>query len=803
MKNLIVGIFIFWVAGNLLAQNTEAKIDFDNFTPLTSQGILPFEVEMSGKDFVETSRNSVMAGGNKFEKRSKAQFLLESSYSIKELFVSGRVLYNDPISHYLEKVRLEITASDSLLRKNTKIFVVKSSVVNAFATNQGYIFVTTGLLALLNNEAELAFILCHELIHYQKQHVLKGYVYNEKLDRSGGGYRKSSIDEHYIDKVNFSKENESEADVLGFDLFLKTSYALEAIDGTFDVLKFSELPFADTEFAPSFLESEYLKIPAEYLKEEVREREGEDEDYDDLFSTHPNLSKRRSDIKDKLDGLSVEKKAKPRRLFVVSEDEFIYARKLSRFDLCHSNLINRNYDKAFYEAYCLLQDNPNSIYLKKVVLKALYGLTKYKNAERFSEVALKYKRVEGQGQRFNYLIDQLEKNELNVVTLNYAWRLKKSLAVEDPEVNAITDDIFYEMVKRYYPEKTFFSDSARVIVIDSTVIKEQQLANAQLLQPLVEPVSKFTKDNQKPVETYTPKSTKKKKKKKKPTDEEYFITYAFVDLLRDSSFIATYDKVAKQAKRDKTEETKEESMRKAFGIKKSISFEDFYGENQFIVDERRLAMKYNSKWDCYAMGIDRVLFLNPFYYRVDERKKNPLLYKGTEEAQKEFNNQITTTANVIGLDVELLDRKQFTIGSVENYNEMGVLLDWMDERIDHRKIKIIPTDYTQMQAIAKKYKTDYLGVIGAVNYIEKKRNVGFHVALSVLVPVYTWIYTFPYLFTKKSETYVYTVVYNMKTGQSEMSTLGKATLADDHDVIGSFIYDHLSQIKRSGDKRNK
>src|SRR3546814_10783997 len=43
--------------------------------------------------------------------------------------------------------------------------VLDSDVVNAFALPGGYIYVTRGLLALANSEAEMAGVLAHEISH--------------------------------------------------------------------------------------------------------------------------------------------------------------------------------------------------------------------------------------------------------------------------------------------------------------------------------------------------------------------------------------------------------------------------------------------------------------------------------------------------------------------------------------------------------------------------------------------------------------------------------------------------------------
>jgi Zn-dependent protease with chaperone function len=787
---------------------TAAQYDFSKFTPLQSSGTLPEEVEMTGKDFMSTTRKNLTKGGSKKDKKAKESFVLQTSYAIKDLFISGRLLYNDPISEYVEKVRREVTASDPQLASETKVFVVKSSVVNAFATNQGYLFITTGLLAQLENEAQLAFVLCHELIHYKKKHVIKAYVQNDKIDRGEGGYRKSEVDKKYLAKSNYSKEHESEADVNGFDLFAKTRYSLDAINGTFDVLKYSELPFEDFEFNHKMLESDYLLFPIDYIQQEVSVVEGEDEEEDDKTSTHPNLAKRRTDIADKISSLEGDDKARVRSNYAISEDLFLNARKLARFDLCHTNLINRQYDRALYQAYCLLKENPDNIYLSKVILKSLYGLTKYANSKRVREVSIKYSKVQGESQKLNYLLDKMESNELNVVALNFAWRLKTKLRHNDTEVNLITEDIFYEMVKRHYPNKSAFSLESRTTPVDTT-----RTAEAKVEEPVKTKKkttsSKKNKDGEADDEEDTPKESKtsKLKKKKKVDEKNYFVTYAFVDLLKDKDFVDTYDRLSKQTKKDKTTEKKELSKRKSSKNKKNKKVDDddddFDDEdNQYLLDEKESVGKYNGEWDTYALGVDKVLIVNPFYLKIDERKKNPVSYSGSEDAQKDFNKKLIEMSAKTGLDVEILDKQEFNSGSVDNYNDMGVLIDWMDERIDHKKLKMLPTDYLRVDDITKKYGTDYLTLMGTINFIEKKRGIGWAIFATIYLFPFSWPFTIPYFINKRSHTYVYTVVFNLKTGQTEMVKIGHAPLKDRYDVMNSFIYDYLQQIKRTGKSKN-
>ena len=101
------------------------------------------------------------------------------------------------------------------LRRNLRFYTVKSPEVNAFATGQGMIFVNTGLVAHADNEAQLAFIIGHEIIHYYRQHA------TEMLTRKDNPRRRNNEEEElsiFIKRHNRSRQMENEADSLGIAL---------------------------------------------------------------------------------------------------------------------------------------------------------------------------------------------------------------------------------------------------------------------------------------------------------------------------------------------------------------------------------------------------------------------------------------------------------------------------------------------------------------------------------------------------------------------------------------------------------
>lgn len=69
--------------------------------------------------------------------------------------------------------------------------VIESETPNAFSAPGGYVLLTTGLLAKINNEAQLAGVLGHEIGHVVHKHAIKRYR-EAKADQCGvataGGY---------------------------------------------------------------------------------------------------------------------------------------------------------------------------------------------------------------------------------------------------------------------------------------------------------------------------------------------------------------------------------------------------------------------------------------------------------------------------------------------------------------------------------------------------------------------------------------------------------------------------------------
>src|ERR1700693_3039664 len=83
----------------------------------------------------------------------------------------GLVYADEPTNAYLQRVGESLVARDLKLENVVWQFrVLSDPVPNAFALPNGSIYVNTGLLALLENEAQLASVLAHEETHVLHRH---------------------------------------------------------------------------------------------------------------------------------------------------------------------------------------------------------------------------------------------------------------------------------------------------------------------------------------------------------------------------------------------------------------------------------------------------------------------------------------------------------------------------------------------------------------------------------------------------------------------------------------------------------
>jgi predicted Zn-dependent protease len=181
---------------------------------------------------------------------------------------------DDPIlTSYLESLGNELVAADQHANGGFTFFLIDEPVVNAFAGPGGYIGVYAGLILAAETESELAAVIAHEIAHVTQHHLMRGFEDQQKISipatallvaaailgaqvsSDAGMAAIMGIQAAAIQRqINFTRDNENEADRLGIATLAHAGHDPHAMAGFFGRLsRSSRLYEDDKNRAPEFL----------------------------------------------------------------------------------------------------------------------------------------------------------------------------------------------------------------------------------------------------------------------------------------------------------------------------------------------------------------------------------------------------------------------------------------------------------------------------------------------------------------------------------------------------------------------
>ena len=159
----------------------------------------------------------------------------------------GLVYADEAANTFLRRVGQSLIPRDlELERVSWRFRIVRDPQPNAFALPNGSIYVTTGLMTLIDNESQLAAIVAHELTHVMRRHTYMHNRSNRKkfltmnVMAAVGAYAPGGIVGAVITVVTtvapfimiatmygYSRDLEREADLKGIDMMISAEYAPE------------------------------------------------------------------------------------------------------------------------------------------------------------------------------------------------------------------------------------------------------------------------------------------------------------------------------------------------------------------------------------------------------------------------------------------------------------------------------------------------------------------------------------------------------------------------------------------------
>ncbi len=746
----------------LLASGLQAQqIDFENYQPLKSSGLLPKEVITSSSAKFKKDVEKISDKASRREKGKTKRFYLESNFVLDDLMRNGSVLYNDPLGQYVSEVADKLLENDPTLRKRLGFYVIRSSSVNAFATAQGAILVTMGLLSQIENEAQLAFVLAHEITHFRKKHTLDMYLEVDRINR--GASRSQILEQTKLDrnllKNSYSRKLELEADKEGLALMLKSGYDLSTLEGTFDVLAYGHLPFDERKFSPSFFENDYLRFPEALTRKEVRAIEPEAEDEDDAESTHPNFSKRRAAL---LEGIGQPTDAAKRTLFLLPETRFRTMQQIARFEVPLLSLHQESFYRGIYEAWLSLAQYPDNYFLRKTLLKGLYISSKYRNNNNTYVTPIDS--IQGELQGLVHFMEKMTEPDLNVLVVAEAWKLHLQKP-KDTETETMLKDALRELFIHHYTDLSGFATEKPTLemllqlppsAVDTTVVEKKE-----------EEAPKNANNKLKKV--------REKKKETKPKEVKLVagtMRYALAPYLADEKF----QEIAKNAR--------EEAEKRKKNIEYYRSEEGRDASHNKAAHARKKGVR---------LGVDKIVVINPVYLNIDDRFNRGVQFIKSEQSQAAFNDILVENAKKADIKLTILDPEKFKAGDTDKFNDMALLNQWMSEQVDFENLSITPGfRQAEIDAIAQKYGTKYFcwtGVISSRNAKSLYPLAGLCLG-PVAAPFLAYYYAKP-----DFDCLYFNILYNAETGGFDMVKLENLSHRDNKVLLNMHTYDAFLQMK--------
>ena len=178
---------------------------------------------------------------------------------------------DDPLlTDYLTTLGNELVAADKSAGGRFTFFLIDEPVVNAFAGPGGYIGVYSGLILACTSEDELAAVIAHEIAHVTQRHLMRSFedqgrlslpttalmvaaaILGAQISPDAGMAAMAGIQAAAIQRqINFTRDNEKEADRLGIATLATSGRDPYAMAGFFERLSKASRVYENN--APEFL----------------------------------------------------------------------------------------------------------------------------------------------------------------------------------------------------------------------------------------------------------------------------------------------------------------------------------------------------------------------------------------------------------------------------------------------------------------------------------------------------------------------------------------------------------------------
>lgn len=223
--------------------------------------------------FVSACSKNPVTGRKDFSLISEQQELSMGAQAHRSILKQKKRLNNPRLQSYVNNIGQQLARQSHRKGLKYTFTVLDDPSVNAFALPGGFIYITTGIMAYLNSEAELAGVLGHEIGHVTARHGVKqqsagmaSAILVSVLAKKGGagsGKQYSQLGRALLS--GYGRDHELQADRLGAEYLARIGYKPQNMIKVVSVLKAQE----------------------DFEKYQARQEGRKPRSYHGVFSSHP------------------------------------------------------------------------------------------------------------------------------------------------------------------------------------------------------------------------------------------------------------------------------------------------------------------------------------------------------------------------------------------------------------------------------------------------------------------------------------------------------------------------------------
>lgn len=174
---------------------------------------------------------------------------------MRELRASAPLVLDPVVQSYIQDVGNRLVVNADNAKFPFHFFMLNDSAINAFAFYGGHIGVHTGLMVRADTESELASVLAHEIAHVTQRHLARRLQSQKRgssmqIARLIGGLLLALADAeagiaavqtsaalNKQESINFTRNNEQEADNIGINILYRSGFDPMGATGFFQKLQ--------------------------------------------------------------------------------------------------------------------------------------------------------------------------------------------------------------------------------------------------------------------------------------------------------------------------------------------------------------------------------------------------------------------------------------------------------------------------------------------------------------------------------------------------------------------------------------